>query len=427
MTSFANILSAMQFQLIHDSNPINTSGAPRYTITYQFAGNAQPSDTELPFTPGTYSGWTALTAAEKAAVQAAMHHIETFLNVRFVEDPTAADPDLNIGKVTLPGSTTGYGGFALSYTGANPPHTITNYDCYAVYDNTLDISSGQENLILHELGHALGLKHSFSAPALPAAEENNKFTVMSYTANPVNGLYSDHMMLYDIFALQDIWGAAKFHGGRNTYAPTAITTVLPIWDTGGRDKLDASAYAGGVTIDLNPGHFSSLGATDNLVIAYNTWIEDALGGAGNDVITGNKRKNVLAGGAGRDVLKGLGQADTLNGGPGGDKIYGGNGNDTLKGSGGRDRLFGQGGNDTLTGGGNRDKFFITPNPGSDHITDFQDNVDQLVFRHTVFATVADALAAATDTGTGVTFAIGADVLTVDGMSIATIGNDILIA
>ena len=59
-----------------------------------------------------------------------------------------------------------------------------------------DIDLGRQSnfdLILHELGHVLGLKHpgnydaaggGSAGPFLPAAEDNDKFTVMSYYTRP---------------------------------------------------------------------------------------------------------------------------------------------------------------------------------------------------------------------------------------------------
>lgn len=38
----AEILDAMQFDLTHVTEPMNTSGSAPYVITYQFAGGSQP-------------------------------------------------------------------------------------------------------------------------------------------------------------------------------------------------------------------------------------------------------------------------------------------------------------------------------------------------------------------------------------------------
>lgn len=444
MTTKAEILEAMQFSLIHDLDPIHTTGAPRTTITYQYAGTSQPADLST-----AYSGWTAFDSAEKAAFTAALAHIETFLNVDFVEVTGSADPDLNVGQVTLPGSTTGMGGNSLGFSGS----TITRWDGFVVYDNTLDLSAeAQVNLLLHELGHALGLKHPFSAPVLPAVEDNNKYTVMSYTDNPDNSSRSDAMMLYDVYALQDVWGSVGYRGGNSTYTGSRTDTVDTVWDTGGTDLFDASALSTGVDLDLRQGAFSSFGSYPDVVITFGTKIENATGGSSADTLTGNKLANVLTGksgndtitagsgadtlkgGNGKDVLKGQKGKDILAGDKGDDVLYGQNQNDTLNGGGGNDELFGgngkdtlkgRGGNDELTGNGGSDRFVFAKNGDKDTITDFQSGVSETI-RISNLGTKAQVLAKASDVGSDVVFDFGGgDSLTVLNATIAQITDDIL--
>ncbi|MDK3018113.1 M10 family metallopeptidase [Pseudodonghicola flavimaris] len=462
MLTRAEILEGLQFPLVGSLNPMNTTGAARLTISYQYAGTTEPVD--LP-TSSTYTGWTAFTAAEKSAFEAALAHIETFLNVEFVEVTGLSDPDLNVGKVTLPGTTTGYGGYSLSY---DPPSgDITEYDSYVVYDNTLDVSD-QASLLLHELGHALGLKHPFSSPALPMDYDNNKYSIMSYTDNPDNGLESDVMMLFDVYALQDIWGAAGYNPGDTSYTAPRSETVDLIWDTGGTDSLDARGRGHDVTLSLAAGSFSSFDTTDDVVIAFDTTIENAYGGDGDDHLTGSGGKNLLSGGRGADDLRGRGGNDVLRGGLDDDTLFGGSGKDTLKGDGGNDRMIGDGGDDTLKGGsgrdllngkagkdtllggngndtlkgglgadilkGNRgkdtlrgqggdDKFVFAKGDGTDTIADFEAGADRIqINRLGDLATVMDA---ASQIGADVVFDFGGgDTLTVVNTTISALGDDI---
>ncbi|GHG91083.1 metalloprotease [Pseudodonghicola xiamenensis] len=446
MISKSDILSGMQFSLLNEMNPINTTDASPAVITYQYAGTSRPSD--LP-TGSVYEGWTSFTAADQIAFEAALAHIETFLNVDFVEVSGQDDPDLNVGQVTLPGSTAGYGGYSATYDSATKQ--ITSYDSYVVYDNTLDLSD-TPNLLLHELGHALGLKHPFSAPALPDTYESNKFTVMSYTDNPDNGLRSDAMMLFDVFATQAIWGAAEYNAGNTSYTGPRTETVDLIWDTGGRDTLDAGGHGPAVKLNLKPGSFSSFDTTDDMVIAFDTRIENATGGGGNDVLIGNAARNLLKGVDGSDVLRGNGGNDLLRGGTGGDTLKGGTGNDRLKGEAGNDKLLGQGGDDILNGGsghdtlksglgrdtldggkgddlllggGGRDHFVFTLGSGRDRIGDFSDDRDSLNLNG--FGDLATVLDHASQVGDDVVFDFsGGDVLTVLDMTVDALSNDILI-
>ena len=44
MLSQAEIIKALQFARFYDSDPLNSTGAPRLEITYQYAGTQQPGD-----------------------------------------------------------------------------------------------------------------------------------------------------------------------------------------------------------------------------------------------------------------------------------------------------------------------------------------------------------------------------------------------
>lgn len=252
--------------------------------------------------------------------------------------------------------------------------------------------------LLHEIGHALGLKHPFEDPhVLPAAEDSEQYTVMSYTSHPHalfrrvrdegDGHYSwsyydvspQTPMLYDIAAIQYLYGANAIHNrGDSVYRFSGDSPFFAtIWDSGGSDVITVATFTLGCLIDLREGHFSTItilsdplppGAsgptpsydgTDNLAIAFGTTIENAEGGAGNDRLIGNMVANRLVGNGGDDTLTGdagddyldAGSGDdTLDGGPDSDQLYGNDGNDQVAGGGGDDTLYGGSGSDRLLGG-----------------------------------------------------------------------------
>ena len=207
--------------------------------------------------------------------------------------------------------------------------------------------------LVHEIGHALGLKHPFEdAITLPANLSNGFYTLMSY-ANPSNNLYvklvsnangsnswssfavyPETPMVLDIAAIQYLYGANwGYNADDTTYAfDPKVPFFKTIWDGGGNDSISVANFSRPCLIDLNPGHFSNIAtslsdstagyrwesappvptydALQNLGIAYNCIIENAVGGLGNDTLIGNSANNGLSGGQGNDQLDGGAGIDT---------------------------------------------------------------------------------------------------------------------
>ncbi len=104
---------------------------------------------------------------------------------------------------------------------------------------------------------------------------------------------------------------------------------MTLWDGGGvGDVIDASMVTTSALINLTPGEASRIGVTGslasqraNVVIAFNSIIENAIGGSADDTLIGSQVANRLDGEAGDDTLdggKGDGTTDTLRGGSGRD-------------------------------------------------------------------------------------------------------------
>ncbi|CNK53954.1 Metalloprotease [Yersinia aldovae ATCC 35236] len=176
------------------------------------------------------------------------------------------------------------------------------------------------HVIVHEILHAVGLKHTHDTAGLTQRE-----SVMSYFSEQYSGAnYGGHHVstpqLYDIAALQYLYGANMHtRTGHDIYTYSHHTPILCIWDAGGTDMLDYSDQNQDQVINLTAGSFSNVGGlAGNVSIAYGVVIENAIGGSGNDELLGNESVNVLASGGGDDKLSGGGGADQLWGGKGHD-------------------------------------------------------------------------------------------------------------
>lgn len=324
------------------------------------------------------AGFTPLNDAQKAFVQKCLAYIETIINVKFQLVSDATQPGTltfaNNAQVTSAG-----------YASGSP-----SSDMWGVFfDNAGTSAAGNAapkegeyaaSTFIHEIGHALGLKHPHDGitegatpagpPYLSAQEDKTTYTQMSYTDYPAD--YVSKFRDLDIASLQYLYGPAMQSGtGAHQTGNTSYTlsTSSPnfIWDGGGTDTLDAGNASLRVVLSLEVGEHSYFGnaaspyitSNGQITINIGSVIENAFGTAFDDIIIGNSEANNisgnagadnLAGGAGDDTISGGDGVDTLDGGLGNDWLYGGAGGDSLTGGAGADKLHGGAGDDTLEGG-----------------------------------------------------------------------------
>ncbi|MFD0981817.1 Ig-like domain-containing protein [Tropicimonas aquimaris] len=341
----------------------------------------------LDVVPGYYSasasereGFEPFTEQQRSVALEALEQISSFTDITFAEVSDPSQAQLTFGNADLPG------GAGWAYLPGNLSDISGDIWIDSTVSSNADLEPGGDGYmrIFHEIGHALGLKHPHESPALPDPEDTRQFTMMSYMEHAgTAGVEPSTYMVYDIAALQYLYGVGEDRSGDDTYLVNASNDdVMTIWDDGGHDTIDASSSVSGVTLNLEAGSFSTAGKaygwyplSDNIGIAYGTRIEDAFGGAGDDVLLGNDANNRLAGGQG---------------------------------------------NDSLTGGEGADIYAFGAGWGEDTISDFQDGLDMLDF---TAAGCAFTDLEMTSTTRGVLLSLGDDTLLLAGITTDQIDQD----
>ncbi|HEV2745698.1 MAG TPA: pre-peptidase C-terminal domain-containing protein [Allosphingosinicella sp.] len=292
------------------------------------------------------NAFEALSAGQRAVVRNVYDMIESVTNLRFTLTTETASNHavMRFAMSDEPPTASGY------YPNpSNEGGDAWFNNSSGTYDNPV-FGNFAYHTFIHEIGHTLGLKHGhedFGNGPMTAARDSMEYSVMTYRSyagqvvssyqNETWG-YAQTLMIYDIAALQHMYGADfTTNGGNSIYRWNATTgqmsingaaqdlpggnrSFMTMWDGGGTDTYDLSNYGGGVTIDLRPGEWTTtssvqlanLGdgnfARGNIANALlfegdqRSLIENAIGGGGSDTIFGNQAANTLTGGAGSDVV-----------------------------------------------------------------------------------------------------------------------------
>ena len=250
-----------------DWNFLTTSaGTPITTLTYTFsvsAGNEDAASAQANFTGSAQ----AFSASQQAAARTALAYITKLTGIQFAETSDGNAAQIHLADVNLTASNvTGLCSWHSSYGYSSTQLTSYDADAFVYLDNVewnfqnANLTPGGEGYqtLLHELGHALGLKHPFDdSITLPASEDNTANTLMSYTE--VGGPYS-------------------------SYRPDDIAALMWLYgDDGLRGNLGINSMAGA--------HF-------------------LVGTSGADVITGTSANDKLEGDGGNDMIDGGAGIDT---------------------------------------------------------------------------------------------------------------------
>lgn len=223
-------------------------------------------------------------------------------------------------------------------------------------DTSLDSYTFGFQVLMHEIGHSLGLSHphsdydngvptvtsdyaatvglGFDKLGFPASRPVDMykayFSIMSYddqTATGAEDSYATTPMILDVMALQGAYGEGTGSSGavNDLVAPGsngAVGAYRTYFDVGGLDTIDLKNYADGAYLHMGT---SITGASHDVGVSMSTedentmtrlggdpsslrWFygefENALGSAGSDHIIGNALANAIDGKAGNDAIDG---------------------------------------------------------------------------------------------------------------------------
>jgi Ca2+-binding RTX toxin-like protein len=306
------------------------------TVYYYFPSSLPSYDTSADHG----LGYSRFTDAQKTFTRSTLSYISSVVGLRFVETSDASIANTRFTIAFANNTQTGSAGYASypsdpSDTSLGSPVGGDFFLANAIGGGPTTLTDGTYSAltVIHELGHALGLKHpgNYDAggtptpgPYLSATEDTSAWTVMAYTSTAAQ--YHAVFRELDLAALQYLYGpSASANSSANTYSIDASVPNF-IWDGGGIDLIDASAVNQAVTIYLAPGYQGFIGSTaaslisaaGQITVNFGTEIENLQGTAFADSLSGNELNNSIQGGAGNDTISGGAGNDTLDGGLGSD-------------------------------------------------------------------------------------------------------------
>ena len=302
-------------------------------LLFEYQWNAQTLTYSIPSgtaffsqnysTRNEWNNWYVITSSQAQRFRELIDEVNRYINLEIIEVPD----DRSYGDIRI-AYTDAVSSNSLGYAYLPTPRFVNGTQANPasgdiwlstdLYNQNDTAGSHFYHILMHELGHALGLTHPFEAntpfPRTPTEFDNFQYSVMSYSQHPSHfGAYPKTFMPFDILALQYLYGANLDYSPEDTvYQFTDNIGIITIWDPNGFNTLDFSALSSSVTVDMNEGGFSSAGSVEtawerhqpgnnNLALAYGTQIHEVIGTDSNDTIIGNSLDNTVYLGSGNDL------------------------------------------------------------------------------------------------------------------------------
>ncbi len=372
-------------------------------VTYSFPTSAPGYEAAIDdpnLTPTALASFTALNAAEQQMARDALAEWGNASGLIFIE-VAQGQGDINFQKLDFSG--TGYDGAGgIGYR----PFGGWDFSTYPYFNSDLDAAGDifmnsdvpvVFGTLLHEIGHALGLKHPTEVWTQYAASPpvvHNVWTVDDPNLTIMSQLSggTGHLTAIDIQAIQSIYGTNaqdgtqvaswSWNAAAQTLTQTGFATADAIRGSSVKDVINGmngddrlyglngndtlNGGAGNDSLDGGPGNDRLTGGTgddvyvisakgDKVIEAVNEGYDREIStvsttltanveeldlyGSGKLTGTGNGGNNVIYGGSGANTLKGLAGDDYIVGGGAKDAITGGAGADVMWGQGAADQFL----------------------------------------------------------------------------------------
>ncbi len=263
------------------------------------------------YLPVTILGWAPANESMMVATREIFNGITSILDIK-VEETEVAE-GLNNFSVSQ-SIQVGVAGF--SYFPNNFFEIGSDIFIAKNYSSPHFLSNGLTNydyeVLLHELGHAMGLKHPFEGDrnntlTLSINEDKTIFTAMSYNDDP--STFDGKFRPLDLMALTKLYGVnPEFNKADDIYGFNKNGGTFII-DGNGIDTIMAEDSTQNIFIDLRPGTHSHKGQKSNfitdsnqLTIAHGSELENVITGLGDDTIIGNYLDNKIISAAGDDNI-----------------------------------------------------------------------------------------------------------------------------
>jgi len=316
-------------------NGMDTAGAP-VIVTFSFPTSLPAYDESIGgFTPATIASFTGFTAAEQAQALAALGQWAAASGIVFIEVPPG-EGDITFANVEFSTTTTtsvngnyqnagGIGFYPFGDWSSLTGNSTSGYGFTsdlspggAVFMNSAYINNGTVDLgtLLHEIGHAIGMKHPDQVVYTPDGTEHNAvlnpmensttLTIMSETGD-TNNETNPSLFTLDKLAAADLYGPAGT-GGVETVSASGVNSVSSwTWDAS-TDTLTQTAQSADETIhgtsvnDIIYGYdYGGSIATSGTISMFGLDGNNTLyAGSGTTDLYGGPGTNILVGGAGND-------------------------------------------------------------------------------------------------------------------------------